>query len=197
MTQGSAYGIQIPVPITKGGTGAVSAVTALTNLGLTSTAANINLLTAATRTVVNHVYLQSGAVATGTTTIPLDDTIPQNTEGDEYLTLSLTPKSASNILEIVFQGFGSNSAANNFVVALFQDSTANALAASNCNHQTATAQVNLSLTHNMLAGTTSATTFKIRIGGSAGGTFTLNGTSGVRNFGGVASSSIRITEYTA
>ena len=33
------------------------------------------------------VATQTGAVATGTTTFPEDDTIPQNTEGDEYMTL--------------------------------------------------------------------------------------------------------------
>ena len=43
---------------------------------------------------------QTGAVATGTTVIPLDDSIPQNTEGDEYMSLSITPSDASNILII-------------------------------------------------------------------------------------------------
>ena len=52
------------------------------------------------QSVVQVVNVQSGASATGTTVIPDDDTIPQNDEGDEYLTLAITPKSASNILVI-------------------------------------------------------------------------------------------------
>ena len=43
---------------------------------------------------------QTGAVATGTTQIPSDDTIPQNTEGDEYMTLAFTPNSATSTLII-------------------------------------------------------------------------------------------------
>ena len=36
--------------------------------------------------VVQTVHTQDGEVATGTTNLPFDDTIPQNTEGDEYMT---------------------------------------------------------------------------------------------------------------
>ena len=49
----------------------------------------------------------------------------------------------------------------------------------------------------MTAGTTSATTFKVRIGGNSSVTVTLNGQSGARRLGGVASSSITITEVAA
>ena len=43
-------------------------------------------------------------------------------------------------------------------------------------------------------GTTSATTFKIRAGGNGAGTWTFNGQSGARRYGGVEASSITITE---
>ncbi len=50
------------------------------------------------------VVTQTGAVASGTTVIPYDDTIPQNTEGDEYITRSITPKSATSklVIDVVF-----------------------------------------------------------------------------------------------
>ena len=35
--------------------------------------------------LLQQVNFQSGAVATGTTIFPEDDTIPQNTEGDQYM----------------------------------------------------------------------------------------------------------------
>src|SRR3990167_11416304 len=78
---------------------------------------------------VQVVNTQTGAVATGTTVLPNDDTIPQNTEGDEYMTLAITPTNASNKLriEVVVQCSGSLLALA--AMALFQDSTANALAA--------------------------------------------------------------------
>jgi len=77
--------------------------------------------------VVQVVNTTSVAVATGTTTIPLDDTIPQNNEGTEFLTLAITPTNASNKLKIEVSGLWGTSADTNWVIlALFQDSTANA-----------------------------------------------------------------------
>lgn len=144
--------------------------------------------------VVQVVNTQTGAVATGATSIPLDDTIPQNTEGDEYMTLAITPTSATNKLRIDVVWFGSVASASEITVALFQDSTANALAATSSVQVTATGRSIITLTHYMTAGTTSATTFKVRAGPNAGATLTFNGMSGTRLYGGAAASSITITE---
>ncbi len=46
------------------------------------------------------VTTQTGTVATGTTVIPADNTIPQITEGVEFMTLAFTPKIATSRLEI-------------------------------------------------------------------------------------------------
>ena len=48
----------------------------------------------------------------------------------------------------------------------------------------------------MTSGTTSATTFRVRIGCAVAGTTYLNGNNGVRIYGGVAASSIVIQEVT-
>lgn len=146
--------------------------------------------------LIQTVTTSTGAVATGTTTIPLDDTIPQNTEGNEYMTRSITPTSSSSLLCIqATANLSSTAGASNLSVALFQDSTANALAVvtkfmSNGNLNT------LNLTYWMTAGTTSATTFKIRAGSSAAGTTTLNGVSSARLFGGVCFSNLSVMELT-
>lgn len=144
--------------------------------------------------VVQVANFQTGAVATGTTTIPYDDTIPQNTEGNEYMSLAFTPESASNKLkiEVVFQGGVSVGA--RLSAALFQDSTANALAAAQMFVDASSGGGVLTFTHYMTAGTTSATTFKVRAGMNSAGTTTFNGGGGARVFGGVAASSITITE---
>ena len=137
----------------------------------------------------------TGALGTGTTTMPLDDTIPQNTEGDQYMSLAITPTSATNKLVIEVTAVCSNSTGSTKNLALFQDSTANALAAVSEYNGTATGTDTMSLNYVMAAGTTSATTFKVRIGSDAAGTITFNGFSGQRRMGGVYASSIIITEY--
>ena len=130
---------------------------------------------------------------TSTTAIPADDSIPQNTEGKEVMTLAITPSSASNKLLIQVVAYGASSPDAVMTSALFQDSTANAIGAVTAFQSTATGTHALQFNHYMLAGTTNATTFKVRLGVNTG-TLTFNGHSGVRMLGGVASSSITITE---
>jgi len=153
----------------------------------------LNRVVSSDRKIVQVQYATLETTSTGTTTIPVDDTIPQNTEGDEYITLSITPTNANNILFIEAIMYLSNgAAANSMCVALFQDSTADALAASMRSIGQSLLD-EITLRHRMTAGTTSATTFKIRAGGSAAGTTRVNGVSGGL-YGGVMLSSLKITE---
>ena len=149
--------------------------------------------------VVQVVNTQTGALATGTTIIPFDDTIPQSTEGDQYMSLSITPKNAANTLLIQVVAFVTSNQANWITLALFKDSDTGALAAFTNYQNIATGGNASQFNHYMTAGTTSPITFKLRIGrdASAGGTVSLNGAGGVRVFGGVMSSSITITEFAA
>jgi hypothetical protein len=147
--------------------------------------------------VLQVVNFQTGAVASGTTTVPFDDTIPQNTEGNEYMTLAITPTSATSKLKIEINAVFSSALGSVMVGSLFQDTTANALASSWFQQQTAGYRHFLSFSHNMTSGTTSATTFKFRLGGNTATTTTFNGDSGNRKFGGALASSITITEYAA
>lgn len=147
--------------------------------------------------IVQIVNVQDGSVATGTTTIPADDTIPQNTEGDEYMTLAITPTSATNKLKIdVVCNLNSTNATDKyFTAALFQDSTADALAAANSGRDpTSGGAGTIVFTHYMTSGTAISTTFKVRAGAASAGTNTFNGSGGARLFGGVMASSITITE---
>jgi len=146
--------------------------------------------------LVQSVSTQTGAVATGATVLPFDDTIPQNTEGDEYMTRAITPTNASNILEITVTVVLATTAAagDKLAVALFQDTTAGALAAM-AQHVIGSNNLhNITFVHRMVAGTAGATTFKVRAGCDGSGTTTLNGQSGGRIFGGVMASSIVIKE---
>ncbi len=152
-----------------------------------------------TQRVVQAVYTQTTGAATTTAVIPKDNTIPQNTEGTEYATCTITPTNSSNILEIRFYlPIISNDAANNWMGALFQDSTANALVAAMSFHATADAVRPFELVHRMVAGTTSATTFKFRFGVGAAGTAAIGSTTGGTAFLSSARiATFSITEYTA
>jgi hypothetical protein len=144
--------------------------------------------------VAQVVASEDGAVATGTTIMPSDDTIPQNTEGDQYLSVSITPTSSTSILIIDVTFNGAISVNGQVVVGLFQDSTANALAAVALNVVGVNDRNICTFRHKMTAGTTSATTFKVRAGPNSAGTLTFNGSSGSRALGGVYASSITVTE---
>jgi len=145
--------------------------------------------------VVQVVSAQTGAVATGTTVMPYNDTIPQNNEGDEYLTVAITPAHASNTLYISVSLHGGHSETlGASTIAIFQDTTANALACGSQFKGRAQDTNSMSLQYKMAAGTTSATTFKLRAGGGGSGTFTLNGRSSARIFGGVQTTAITVME---
>lgn len=134
--------------------------------------------------------------ASSATVIPYDDTIPQNTEGTEYVTVSITPKNASNRLVIrAHASFVSADAARTIAGAIFQDTTANALAVSAVTIPTAGYGSPLQVLHEMAAGTISATTFKFRIGPPAG-TVYINGY-GARYYGGVNAVRISVEEIAA
>jgi hypothetical protein len=209
------------VSSTTVGTGADSAYVFYSDTGVTSKAYRIlgyfewtTLTTAGTWTApdklqlldsgvalpgqaVQSVFSSTGATSTGSTAIPTDNTIPQNTEGTEFLTQAITPTSAANVLALRASLFLSTSAVNTLVTALFQDSTANALAAGNLYQGINTGISNPIATHRMVSGTASSTTFKAR-GGSAGGTYTINGGYAIGQvFGGALLSTLEIEEIMA
>ena len=145
--------------------------------------------------IVQVVNTQTGTASSGTTIIPEDDTIPQNNEGDEYMTLAITPKNTANKLKIDVVLNGSVGGTRIAIVALFQDAIADALAA--FGYRVENTINGTSFTHFMTAGTTSSITFKVRAGPTTAGTFGFNGISGTAIMGGVAASSITITEILA
>lgn len=142
--------------------------------------------------VVQTSITVDSAVATGTTTIPIDDTIPQITEGDEFMTVVHTPLDAANILIITvgmyLEGLSRMS------IGLFKDAVSDALAATNARGDDGDAKF-MHFRTQVVAGGTSAITFRARAG-SDGGTTTFNGISGSRIFGGVMASSISVIEVT-
>lgn len=145
--------------------------------------------------LVQRVYASTTTQSTTTAVIPYDDTIPQNTEGTEYITLAITPTSETTRLRIYFSGYGSNGATAGGIIALFQDSTADALTMTS-NGALTNSAITYSLNHDMASGTTSSTTFKIRIGSASSGTAYINRIASLHTLGGVSTAWLFIDEYT-
>lgn len=132
---------------------------------------------------------RSDAVACGN--IPADNTVPQQTEGTEIFTLTITPKYANSLLE--FNCSTICSQGDSCALALFKDSGANAIAATtvdmlsngtNCLH----------LNFITTAGSTSPATYKVRAGASNPSCSLNTKSAGTRVYGGVASSFFSIRE---
>ncbi len=126
-----------------------------------------------------------------------DDSIPQNTEGTQILTVSITPTNASNRLRVdIDVPLVGISAADPVILALFQDAIAGALAASATQVTQNGAQMHL--TYEMAAGTTSAITFKARLGPNSGTAYVNGeGAAGNRRLGGASAARMRVTEIKA
>jgi len=144
--------------------------------------------------IVQVVNTITGAVATGTTQTALDDSKPQVGDGDQYLSLAISPTNTNNKLffEIVLCLANSNTGAH--TAALIQDTDSDSLAAISEYNPTAGTMVNLKFNHYMTAPGTSTYTYKVRSGFNAAGTTTLNGIGAARSLGGVMASSMTISE---
>jgi len=142
--------------------------------------------------IVKRRFAQTGAVATGTTTTPDDDTIPQITEGNEFMTVTLTANNAINLVAVAAQAFSDHSAGGTICLALHVDAVANALAATR--RDAGTEADGDHLTWVGRAGTVNLQTFRARIGSGSAGTVTFNGTASARKYGGVMNSYLHATE---
>ena len=131
--------------------------------------------------------------------IPQDATIPQNTEGLELTTLSITPTSAtSKLLVEWFSPMAGGSTDMGLSFALFQDSTAACLTAVMLSVRASYQPHPAILTHYMTSGTTSSTTFKIRMGpANVANTAYVNRRGSEDSFSTAGKSLFKITEYEA
>jgi hypothetical protein len=157
---------------------------------------------AGTETIVQTPVVQAPRSAVGnyttnadlSATIPADDTIPQNTEGTEIVTVTITPQSTSSKVLLTFNGFVAGSASTptvcDCIVALFKDSGANALIA--IFEGTLATPTDMPLSFLDSPATTSAVTYKIRVGPTSGGSKNIrfNGRVSGRLFGGSAASTL-------
>ena len=145
------------------------------------------------------VYAQTTALTEISGIIPIDDTKPQNTEGDEVLTATITPSSATSkvLIQAAITGTLGN-VAGTVILALFRDSETNALATT-LTTGGASFSMSVPFVYQDSPGTTSAVTYKIRIGypGSGAGLYVNRYTLGTAVFNGTMTSSMTLTEIKA
>lgn len=139
----------------------------------------------------------TGSVSSTTTQLPADNTPPQNTEGAQFLTATITPQSAtSNLLVMANVGASTPSAVATVTAALFRDSATSAFAVAAEAAPNINAATPFAMSFVVSSGSTSATTFRLRMGMNVAGTLYFNGYSGPTTyFGGLCASGITIIEY--
>lgn len=157
-----------------------------------------------TGNVIQESYTQlTTSGATSSVNIPVDNTIPQNTEGAEILTCSITPKYTNSILFIesnIFLGESSN-VSNGLVMALFRDTNVDAISTSYITSDFANSIFGTTLTTGFLylkardvSNTVSPITYKIRVGGGTNNTAVRWNGVASQYFNGTLISYIKISE---
>jgi hypothetical protein len=146
---------------------------------------------------IQTVRTTSTAATSTTAVIPYDNTIPQNTEGLAVAALdtSITPKMATSLIEVeVYVPVVDQSGNNVNMLALFRDSVANALAVSTYTPTTTLYPGFMVLKFIETAGSTSARTYKLRIGVSGGTMYFNRGASSATLLGNVQQAYMKVTE---
>lgn len=147
--------------------------------------------------LLQQVRTNTSSVFSIVTVIPYDDTIPQKTEGDEILTLAITPISATSVLMIESTFFVLGSEISNASSAFFVDAVSDALYTSTLTYGGAGYTQVMKMEYYESSASTSARTYKLRVGPSAG-TLRINADNvGVRKFGGTAIATLTVTEYSS
>jgi len=139
----------------------------------------------------------ASSLGSGTVTTPVDDTIPQITEGTEFMTVAISPAQAPNLLSVSSKAFYNHTVDGAFVTnALFRDATANAITASSIYLVLGGGGGDSLVNVAVKAGAVTSTTFRIRGGANIGGTLRFNGAI-ARYYGGVINSFLEVQEIMA
>jgi len=144
--------------------------------------------------VMKPRWNSSTASGSTTLTIPLDNTIPQSSEGVELITLAaVTPSSASNTIAVELSVILSNQSGGpqTPIIALFLDSNTSASAASY--HSINVGYANLVRTCFLIPSWSGSKDIKIRIGAQTG-TLHWNKSTTTDLMGGVSSTVLTATE---
>lgn len=149
-------------------------------------------------TIAGHVIqvanYTTGAMATGTALIPVDDTIPQITEGFQVMSLAFTPKRANSVLKITVVNSCFYTTVTDLVSTCLFDVASNSCIGMASNFLTTTTGASTSFIVFVPVSSILTKTYTVRMGGVNAGTRTFNGSASTAYFGGSLASSITIEE---
>jgi hypothetical protein len=152
----------------------------------------------ATPLVIDRAYTEYTANANIASIIPLDDTIPQDTEGVQIISVSITPKSTTNRIRLRFQGTVVSAVSSvNVIAAVFNSSSTSALRTTYAATGGVDFATTLYLEHEYVPASTSAQTFTVRVGSQTGAAFRMNGAASARFFGGTMAATLIVEEIQA
>lgn len=147
--------------------------------------------------IIARNYAEYTGTSNLVSTIPFDDTVPLVSEGSQVLSISHTPKSATNRIRLRFNCFCVSNGGYIISAAIFDGST--------CKQVTALEVTSGNEAENMcaevefVAGDTAAHTYSVRIGNNSGATtlYINCDAAGNRRFGGAAKATLVLEEIQA
>lgn len=127
--------------------------------------------------IAQIVRFESQSLGSSATTITLDDSIPQITEGDQFITQAFTPVNAGSTIyvRVEIPVFNRNATAQCIIAGLFLNDDTNAKAVASVNPSPAAAWDGILTISKSLPSWSGAKTLSVRMGGSAGSLFYTNG----------------------
>jgi hypothetical protein len=141
--------------------------------------------------IVNESLFINSILATGTTVIPDDNTIPTVSEGFAHTNTPLVP-TPGNVIEVEVQLPCSCTVAGTIIGALNKGGAAIAVGRADISVANAVATISIYFRETVVSGTV---TYSLRLGPSSAGTLTVNGVNSAGKFGGTLNSKQRFTEY--
>jgi hypothetical protein len=193
------------MPITINGTGTVAGITAggLPD-GCVVTSDILDAAVTAPKlqngVTLQTVYAQTTSLVEVTGAIPIDNTKPQSTEGNEILTATITPSSATSKIVVQAAIVGTlGNAAGTITLSVFKGEATDAIASVWSSGGVGYAMI-LPIAYQDAPNSTSAVTYKIRAGyagGTSAGLYVNRGNLGAAIYGGTMTSWMTLTEIKA
>lgn len=170
----------------------------ITDLASVIAAGNVKL----SGDAIQRVFSEAAGVVSLTSAIPMDNTIPQSTEGTQILSATITPTSSTSVLLIEAMVFASETSnvGDAIIAALFQGSQADAVSVGVIGSMNGGANYLTSgmamIKYRVIAGSTAPIVFTVRAGNNAGAA-ALNATHTGATLGGKIVSHLTVTEIKA
>jgi hypothetical protein len=135
-------------------------------------------------TIVQTLFASYTAISAVTAVIPIDGTVPQNTEGVQILSLTITPKKSTNKIRLRFQGnLSAHTAGASVIAAVFSSNSPNALQATRYAIPSTDQMLPIILECEDSPGAITPVTYTVRVGISAGTSYPNSNGSGSAEFG--------------